>query len=803
MELQVKLTRKIDDIQKKLRECNYECNQLKVFVEDSLPELLRPPVAIPQEKTKDRPKLKTADAPITPPEVRTVVPSVAETPDTPEEPKTPAHPEPPQPIPLTSEPSLGIAGFSNARPVERIAETRARKETPKTPAQKPKAKVPVSERMVDTPPRNLEEFIGGNLLNKIGIGILIIGIGIFVKYAIDQNWINATGRVLIGLLSGGILLGLAHRLRKQYKAFSSVLLGGGISVLYFSVAIAFHTFGLLGQTPAFALMVLITGAAVFFSIAYDRREIGILALLGGFATPFMVNSGSGNYISLFTYILVLNVGFMVLSWFRDWKAIRILSYAFTILLVGGWLGMNLYQSELSVLGGTLIFSTIFFVVFFAMNLAFNVKAGKPLGALEYILILSNTMFYYISAMVILHYVDAGRYMGLFTALMGVFHLAFIYPVRRLLKTEVNLSLLLIGVVLTFLTLAIPIQLKGSFITLFWAAEAVILLALARRSGLKMLVQASQVVSFLAILALGWHWRFEYFEAWGSGRTPFFNGTFLTSLLVGASMVGLYFIYRKGKDSIPGGLDMSKLYQFLALPVLYLAGLMELIDQSIYLGNDGWVAIAMISYTTVFLCAMQYWAIRDRRQEFGNLVAVLSVIAFVSFVVAHYMPLQEMRSNYLLGMSSGSGYAGHLLMLPGLFGLLALNLRHASLHTNLRSDTGKILVWAAAIAFLVLSSLELDNLMLMAGFKLKTAHKVGYPILWGLSAFSMILMGMRWKFVSLRIGGLALFCLILIKLFGYDIREVPTGGKIAAFISLGVLLLVISFMYQRLKKLLFE
>lgn len=70
----------------------------------------------------------------------------------------------------------------------------------------------------------LEDFIGGNLLNKIGIGILIIGIGIFVKYAIDKDWIGPVGRVMIGLLSGGILLGVAHWLRKAYAAFSSVLL---------------------------------------------------------------------------------------------------------------------------------------------------------------------------------------------------------------------------------------------------------------------------------------------------------------------------------------------------------------------------------------------------------------------------------------------------------------------------------------------------------------------------------------------------------------------------------------------------
>jgi uncharacterized membrane protein len=550
-------------------------------------------------------------------------------------------------------------------------------------------------------------------------------------------------------------------------------------------------------------MVLITGAAVFFSIAYDRKEIGILALLGGFATPFMVSNGSGNYITLFSYILVLNLGFMVLSWFREWKEIRILSYALTVLLVGGWLGLNLYNSELSVLGGTLAFATVFFVVFFAMNLAFNVKAGKALGGLEYVMILSNTMFYYISAMVILHYVDAGRFMGLFTAIMGVFHFAFIFPVRRLLKAEVNLPLLLIGVVLTFITLAIPIQLEGNFITLFWAGEAVILLALASRSGLKMLVQASQVVSVLAIFGLAWHWNGTYFSNWGSGRTPFFNGAFLTSVLVGAAMIGLYFIYKKGKSALPGGQDMSKLYQFLALPVLYAAGLLELIDQSIYQGSDGWVAISMITYSSLFLCGMQIWAIRDRRKEFGNFVALLSVLTLVAFVGTHFSVLRVMRAGYLLGMGSTGSYPWHLIMLPGLIGMLALAFRHVSRSTDLRSDMGKLLIWGTAIAFIVVGSLELDNLMLMAGFKLKTAHKVGYPILWGISAFSMILLGMRKKLVAMRVGGLALFLLILLKLFVYDIREVPTGGKIAAFISLGVLLLVISFMYQRLKKLIFE
>ncbi|MDP4131019.1 MAG: DUF2339 domain-containing protein [Bacteroidota bacterium] len=52
----------------------------------------------------------------------------------------------------------------------------------------------------DTP--DIEKFIGENLINKVGFAVLVLGISFFVKYAIDQEWINKTGRVCIGLFCG-------------------------------------------------------------------------------------------------------------------------------------------------------------------------------------------------------------------------------------------------------------------------------------------------------------------------------------------------------------------------------------------------------------------------------------------------------------------------------------------------------------------------------------------------------------------------------------------------------------------------
>ncbi|MBA3899851.1 MAG: DUF2339 domain-containing protein, partial [Bacteroidetes bacterium] len=150
---------------------------------------------------------------------------------------------------------------------------------PRPPSPPPPPKPGFFDRNPD-----MEKFIGENLANKIGIAILVLGIGFFVKYAIDQDWINEIGRVFIGIICGGILIGIAHRLRKTFTAFSSVLVGGGIAVLYFTIAIAFHEYQIFSQTQAFLLMAGITAFSVLLSLGYNKQELAVLSILGGFGT---------------------------------------------------------------------------------------------------------------------------------------------------------------------------------------------------------------------------------------------------------------------------------------------------------------------------------------------------------------------------------------------------------------------------------------------------------------------------------------------------------------------------------------
>src|SRR5690606_36307489 len=322
---------------------------------------------------------------------------------------------------------------------------------------------------------DLEKFIGENLANKVGIAILVIGIGFFVKYAIDKDWINEIGRVFIGILAGGILLGIAHRLRESFTAFSSVLVGGGIAILYFTIAIAFHEYQIFSQVAAFALMVVITVFTVLLSVSYNRVELAVLAILGGFGSPFMVSTGEGNYIVLFSYMLILNGGMLVLAYHKKWRIVNIICYVFTVLIFGGWLAARFDNTDASMMIGSLIFATLFYLIFFAMNIVRNIREQSAFEAPDITLLLSNTFLYFSAGMAILSNDLGNDYRGLFTVLLAIFNFSFAYSLYRKASVDRHLVFMLIGLVLTFISLAAPIQLEGNYITLFWAAEAVLLL----------------------------------------------------------------------------------------------------------------------------------------------------------------------------------------------------------------------------------------------------------------------------------------------------------------------------------------
>ncbi|OEJ08128.1 hypothetical protein BHE89_13890 [Shigella sp. FC1967] len=55
----------------------------------------------------------------------------------------------------------------------------------------------------------------------------------------------------------------------------------------------------------------------------------MLASLGGYLAPVLLSTGSGNYIALFSYYLILSIGILIISHWQVWRLLNLIGFAFT------------------------------------------------------------------------------------------------------------------------------------------------------------------------------------------------------------------------------------------------------------------------------------------------------------------------------------------------------------------------------------------------------------------------------------------------------------------------------------------
>lgn len=658
---------------------------------------------------------------------------------------------------------------------------------------------------------DLERFIGENLINKIGILILVLGISYFVKYSIDKGWINEPARVGIGVLSGALVMAIAHRLRQKYAAFSSVFVAGAIAIFYFTIGIAFHSYHLFNQTVAFVLMVIITAFSCLVSLSYDRKELAVLSLIGGFAVPFMVSTGQGNYLVLFTYITILDLGILALAYYKKWRIVNILAYIFTVILFGGWLFKDIYELNPHYFGA-LCFGFVFYLIFVLTNIINNLRTKSVFSTVELAILTSNTFLFYGAGMIILNQFHP-EFKGLFTTALGLLNLTYAWVLYKKFSLDKNAVYLLIGMTLTFVTLAIPIQFNGNYITLFWAAEAVMLMWLGQKAKIAGYRFCSVIVTFLMLMSLVMDWQQNYFS--GLEFAILLNKICVTGLFSVACLSAIYYLLKDEEEEITqfNIIFNPKLYRkyigIAAVVTAYILGFLEVNFQSqSHISGINSADSVVVLYHLLF-SAILFFALCRTKMAFNHKIAtVIGVINIIlwAFWFSNYA-FYENSDFILRGPQQRLAFILHYISL-GIVLYLAIETykiqKENAVFEFFKTETA---LWLASflIVYLASSELMLHGLVFSTNEELARNQviKAGFPILWGILAFIFLIVGIKRENKTLRIIALALLGLTILKLFLFDIKNASETGKIIAFILLGVLILIISFVYQKIKVLVLD
>jgi Predicted membrane protein (DUF2339) len=328
-------------------------------------------------------------------------------------------------------------------------------------------------------------------LNRLGIGLLLLGVGFLFKYSIDQGWLTPSVRVGFGLALGIALLGIGLRLQSERRAFSQILMGGSIATFYISGFASFQLFKLVPYGVALVFMVAVTLLAFFLSLRQNQAVLSVLGAVGGLGTPFLLYTNSGSVTGLIGYTVLLLIGTSAIYWQQGWRSLLWTGF------LGGWLIFAGSTLSLENIGKTaddwpvqagILFGWVVFgglpVLRLVHKTAINESRNSVDPAVEVIALATPLLVLGLSRQI---WTLPDSTWGGLVIVAAIAYGLLGYGLRRrqpsLAETETLVCFLLLAIALVLL-------LSGNFLFLMLAAEAVALHLLSQRlSNYRILVAA--------------------------------------------------------------------------------------------------------------------------------------------------------------------------------------------------------------------------------------------------------------------------------------------------------------------------
>lgn len=664
----------------------------------------------------------------------------------------------------------------------------------------------------------MEYAVASNWLLRVGVLILVTGIGFFLKYSIDNGLLGEQARVALSVLAGvGMIIGGVRLVGGKYHLFSQGLLGGGIAVLYFSVFAAHSFYHLLDVYPTFALMILVTACAAVLAIRLDSMLVAIFAIIGGYCTPILLSTGQVNFPGLFSYMLLLGVGILAINWYKQWHLLNFLSFFFNYLLFFG--AMQNY--EVGYFWQVLPYLTGFFVLYSTTVFLFCLVNQTKSTLLDLLALIINAAIFFGTAYHLIETAYGQIWVALLTVALAAFYVGHVYYclARRVADRELLISF--IGLAAFFVTITLPLLLSNQWITVSWSLQALVMLWMAGKLRSAFLQQIAYLLYLIVLV------RFSFIDLPGqygiemNSEQPF--GDFLFGLLervisFGIPIASLALAFRLIEKPAPAsplacdaGNDVPlwlKDNWLLQATLIIAAGMLFIVLQLELYRSFGYLypplqlpVLTLVWLAMSLLLLLRYlttpgpWLLQALR-----LFVIGVVLKLLFFDLPSWdLNLGQIASNdSVLTLRYGGAYSFQLALMrlldfAAIIGFLLFAFRRLS--TN-NETTGNIRQWlggAALVLLFTFLSLEINSMLSQYVPGLRSG---GVSILWSIFGLSLVFAGIKRQVSALRLVGLALFALVAWKVFFIDLARLDQIYRIIAFIVLGMLALGGAFFYMR-------
>lgn len=657
---------------------------------------------------------------------------------------------------------------------------------------------------------SMEYAIASQWLMRLGILILVVGVGFFLKYSFDKNLITPVARVAMAAAAGlGMLIAGTRLLGGRYHVFGQGLMGGGLAMLYFSVFAAANLYQLVDPIPAFALMGLVTVLAGGIAVRFHSMLVAVLGILGGYGTPLMLSTGGVDFFGLYAYLLILGIGVLGMCYWKNWPLVNMLSFVCTYILY--FAAMQAYKP--TDFTTVMSFLTAFFVLFSTMTFLYNLVNRKSSNLFDLGALLLNAFVFFGEGYRLVSAAHGKDWAAAVTLGLALFYTLHIYYflMRKIIDRELLVSFL--GLASFFVIVTVPIVLSPQWITVSWAVMALVLLWIARQLGSKTLRYVSFVLYGIVLF------RFAAIDMPNQFNIPLAAGTpwaeYWPRLLERIVMFGVPVLSLGGahrllagwrKDEAAAVSEANDLPEvipadwapraLIGMAILMLFGYLHLeLNRSVGFAYAP-LKLPVLTVLWVMLCGLLLWEAVVRNSRTLITAVVLMVVAVLAKVFVVDLPAWSLSPQFLYdGPYSFHDAALRLLDFGSIVAFLAVAYV-CSRSGEKNVDAAWIFAVSGMGVLFVFLTLELNTFL--QGF-LPGMRAGGVSILWAVFAFCWLLRGIWRNERPLRYAGLILFLIVIGKVFFRDLAELDSFYRIIAFIVLGVVVLAGSFIYLKYRE----
>lgn len=636
--------------------------------------------------------------------------------------------------------------------------------------------------------------IGLNWINKLGMLLIILGVGAAFRYSYS-TWFNGYMKGSAFFLLGALLIvGGEWFFRKQKQTFALGLLGGGISVLYGSIFYSYFLLEIIGLTAGLALSVLVSVIAVFLSLRYRSRTICSLGLVGGYL-PFFSYMGvyglEGNAVyAAMIYLFLLNLFILFISFRQRWVIVNYISFLFNTPSM-----LALVSISDSPLYG-MVYSIVTFGMYLGMTLSYPFKYQSKLSWWDFALLALNTA---VSCGVLYDLFDeAGLddYNGLLALIFCLVYIGLGRFVEKAMKQEKQTILLFYATSLTFAVLMIPFQFGVQWLSMGWLVEGILLIVYGSLNRFKALERTGWGI-FLLCLGAFFLYDLALSKILMEYSTHHFDIKY-SSVTAGTLLVIFYYSLRwKDKPATvfysASEASLLSLFKYCALVNLWFYLLYE--SNHLY---QLWVPRSFSHfefYTGLLIASVTIglaYTLTKVTVLYDRVVKVYCVILYgIGCLTSLLVTLTEPALSEPIADNSAVSYISLGLLIG--YNLFVFFIGRDFLIAVIRRQFKSIELYPLLAGVYLLGIL---TAFLSVQFRLGDIS-LAFSLLYLLLSIAFIMYGFSKKYVYIRRLGLGLSLLSTGKLFLYDLSLLTTGSKIVAYFCFGLVLLGISFIYQKL------